>query len=180
MEHADHVRLLREGIPGPGGVWGDFGSGRGAFTLALAELVGPTSEIYSIDRDASALRYQERVLHDRFPRHPAANLHFLVADYTRRSDLPLLDGAVMANTLHFQRQVDGALQLIQSYLRPGGRLILVEYNTDHGNPWVPYPFSYETWEKIARHNGLVGTRRLATYPSRFMREIYSAASLKPT
>jgi len=40
MKHTEHVNLLRRGIPAPGGVWADFGSGTGAFTLALAELTG--------------------------------------------------------------------------------------------------------------------------------------------
>jgi len=38
MDHKDHVNLLRNGITNAGGVWADFGSGQGAFTLALAEL----------------------------------------------------------------------------------------------------------------------------------------------
>ena len=37
MQHADHVALLRGGVSSPGGVWADFGAGRGAFSLALAE-----------------------------------------------------------------------------------------------------------------------------------------------
>jgi ubiquinone/menaquinone biosynthesis C-methylase UbiE len=49
MNHADHVALLRAGVPGPGGVWADLGSGAGAFTLALADLIGPTGQIYSVD-----------------------------------------------------------------------------------------------------------------------------------
>jgi len=52
VEHADHVTLLRGGVPGPGGAWADFGAGRGAFTLALAELIGPGSQLHAIDRDA--------------------------------------------------------------------------------------------------------------------------------
>ena len=46
MNHEDHVRLLRKGIVEPGGVWADFGSGAGAFTLALADLLG--TEVLSI------------------------------------------------------------------------------------------------------------------------------------
>jgi SAM-dependent methyltransferase len=179
MEHADHVKLLREGIPGQGGAWADFGSGGGAFTLALAELAGPEAEIYSIDRDRGALLRQEHLLHDRFPTHPASFLHFLVADYTRPLDLPVLDGAIMANTLHFQRDKDSVLQLIHGYLRPGGRLVIVEYNVDQGNPWVPHPFSYETWHKIAQRNGFIDTNLLATRSSHFLKEIYSAVSYKP-
>jgi len=40
MEHADHVFLLREGVMDAGETWADFGSGTGAFTLALADLLG--------------------------------------------------------------------------------------------------------------------------------------------
>jgi hypothetical protein len=35
------TNLLRGGIHQPGGTWADFGAGTSAFTLALAELVGP-------------------------------------------------------------------------------------------------------------------------------------------
>jgi ubiquinone/menaquinone biosynthesis C-methylase UbiE len=176
MKHEDHVALLREGIAGPGGVWADLGSGTGAFTLALADLIGPTGEIYSVDTDRGALREQERAILARFP---SVAVRYLVADFARQLELPPLDGVVMANSLHFQKQKDAVLQLVRAYLRPGGRLILVEYNADRGNPWVPYPLSYSTWEALARRNGFTETRLLARVPSRFLGEIYSAVSYSP-
>lgn len=176
MTHEDHVALLRGGIQGPGGVWADLGSGEGAFTLALADLLGTTGEVCSVDKDRSALQEQERAMSLRFP---AITCRYLAADFTRPLDLPPLDGVVMANSLHFQRNKDAVWQLVRGYLRPGGRLILVEYNTDHGNIWVPHPLSYPTWEAVSRRNGFVSTRLLATVPSRFLREIYSAVSLVP-
>jgi len=172
--HADHVRLLRDGIPRPGGVWADLGSGSGAFTLALADLLGPTAQIYSVDKDRQTLREQEAAMRAGFP---AVSVTYLAADFTRPLELPLLDGVVMANSLHFQRDKDSVLQRVRGYLRPGGTLLLVEYNADSGNPWVPYPLSYPTWEKLASRNGFRETRLLATQPSRFLREIYSAASV---
>jgi len=173
MNHDDHVALLRGGIDGAGGVWADLGSGTGAFTLALADLIGTGGEIYSVDKDRGALREQERALRVRFP---AASVTYLVADFARPLELPPLDGVVMANSLHFQKQKDAVIQLVRSYLRPGGRLILVEYNADQGNAWVPYPLSYSTWEALARRNGFADTRILARVPSRFLREMYSALS----
>jgi ubiquinone/menaquinone biosynthesis C-methylase UbiE len=173
MEHADHVELLRQGVPGLGGVWADLGSGTGAFTLALADLIGEEGEIYSVDKDRNALRTQERRMSARFP---AVLVHYIVSDFRRRQDLPPLDGVVMANSLHFQRAKEPLLRLVRSYLQPGGRLILVEYGTDRGNPWVPYPLSYPTWEALARHAGFTGTQLLSTRPSRFMGQVYSALS----
>jgi ubiquinone/menaquinone biosynthesis C-methylase UbiE len=174
MNHNDHVALLREGIPDPGGVWADLGSGDGAFTLALADLLGPSSTIYSVDRDRGALREQERAMRSAFP---GVAVHYLSADFTRALDLPPLDGVVMANSLHFVRDKVPVLDLVRSYLRPGGRFILVEYNADHGNMWVPHPLSYLTWEKLSLTSGFASTRLLATVPSRFLGEIYSALSL---
>lgn len=176
MTHEDHLYLLRGGIPGPGGLWADFGSGTGAFTLALAELIGSTGQIYSVDTDRGALKEQERSIRARFP-YLGVHYQAIAADFTYRLDLPALDGVVMANSLHYVRHKDPVLQLIKSYLRPGGRLILIEYNADHGNPWVPHPLSYPTWEATAHRNGFISTHLLATVPSRFLREIYSAVSL---
>lgn len=176
MEHADHVYLLRDGVPVGPAVWADFGSGGGAFTLALADLLGPGAEIYSIDMDRRALARQAEMLQARFP---GTTLHTLVADFTRALDLPPLDGVVMANALHFQRDKAPVLRLIHGYLRPGGRLVLVEYDVDRGNWWVPHPLSYPSWEALATRSGFINTRRLAVVPSRHLRQIYSALSLKP-
>ncbi len=174
MNHSDHVHLLRKGVPEQGGVWADLGSGSGAFTLALAELLGPTGRIYSVDKDNSVLRQQEQAMRQF---SPPMNVTYIPADFTRPLDLPQLDGIVMANSLHFVRKKDDVLQRVASYLRPGGRLLLVEYNVDRGNVWVPYPFSYETWETLAKKNGFVETRLLEKRPSRFLNEMYSAVSL---
>jgi ubiquinone/menaquinone biosynthesis C-methylase UbiE len=176
MTHDDHMRLLRAGIPGPGGVWADLGSGSGAFTLALADLLGPDGAIFSVDRDRAALREQERAMRERFPDRTVT---YLAADFTHAIELAPLDGVVMANSLHFQREKEPVLRLVRNYLKPGGRLILVEYNADRGNPWVPYPLSYPTWEALAARVGFIGTRLLATVPSRFLREMYSAVSVRP-
>jgi ubiquinone/menaquinone biosynthesis C-methylase UbiE len=175
MDHDDHVSLLRDGIAAPGGVWADLGSGWGAFTLALADLIGPVGVIYSVDRDSGALRQQQGALASRFP---SVTIHTLTADFTTPLDFPPLDGIVMANSLHFvpvnQRQ--RVLGLVRSYLQPGGRLILVEYDSDHGNIWVPHPMSYRSWEQIAREAGFSHTEHLAAVPSHFMGAIYSALS----
>jgi SAM-dependent methyltransferase len=167
---------LRDGVPEPGGVWADLGSGEGAFTLALADLLGPGGRIYSVDRDRGALDVQARALRARFP---AVQVQTRAADFTRPLDLPSLDGIVMANSLHFVRHPAPVLALLRGYLRPGGRLIVVEYNADHGNMWVPHPFSYPTWVTRAEEAGFVDTRLLATIPSRFLGEIYSALSRNP-
>lgn len=175
MKHHDHVNLLRGGVSAPGGIWADLGSGTGAFTLALADLLGEEGTIYSLDRDGGALREQQRLMQERFP---AVTAHYLRADFTQPLDLPPLDGIVMANSLHFHRDKLPILRRLRANLRPGGCLILVEYNADSGNMWVPYPLSYRTWERLAGEAGFSATRQLAAMPSRFLGEIYSAVSVE--
>jgi ubiquinone/menaquinone biosynthesis C-methylase UbiE len=175
MNHADHVSLLRGGVPESGGVWADLGSGRGAFTLALADLIGPQGAIYSVDSDAQALAEQRTALARQFP---DVHVHYLTADFTQPLPLPQLDGLVMANALHFvaRPQQEALVRSVAAYLRPGGRLILVEYDVDDGNIWVPHPLSHVTWEQLARRAGLAHTQFLGSVPSHFLRAIYSAVS----
>jgi ubiquinone/menaquinone biosynthesis C-methylase UbiE len=175
MDHHDHVRLLRDGVEGGGQTWADLGSGEGAFTLALADLLGPSGSIYTVDRDKRALEAQRRALRDTFPN---VSVTPLIADFSRSLELPPLDGIVMANSLHFERDKLAVLGLVRGYLRPGGRLVLVEYDADHGNPWVPFPLSFGTWAKLAAQAGFRDTGRLASVPSRFLGSIYSALSLR--
>jgi len=155
--------------------WANLGSGEGAFTLALADLLGPTGSIYTVDRDSRALRIQLRALRDAFPN---VTVTPLVADFTQPLELPPLDGIVMANSLHFQRDRLAVLRLVRDYLRPAGRLVLVEYDTDHGNPWVPFPLSFRSWATLAAEAGFHDTRHLASVPSHFLGSIYSALSLR--
>lgn len=174
MEHEDHVDLIRDAV-GPG-VWADLGSGDGAFTLALADLLGPGARILSVDRDAGALRRQRQAMVARFP---GAAVDYVAGDFTRPLDLGPLDGVVMANSLHFVRRKEPVLELVRAALVPGGRLVLVEYDADRGNPWVPHPLSFETWERVAVAAGFTGTRLLARRPSRYLGAIYSALSFSP-
>jgi ubiquinone/menaquinone biosynthesis C-methylase UbiE len=172
VDHADHVRLLRDGVTG-GGTWADLGAGTGAFTLALAELVGPGGEVIAVDRDRGALRELEHAL-----RPGGATVRALGADFTRPIDLTSLDGIVMANSLHFVKDKAPVLALVHRMLKPSGRLLLVEYDADKGNHWVPHPLSFETWRALADAGGFTGTRKLASVPSRFLGRIYSAASVR--
>lgn len=164
MNHADLVALIEGGVAEPGGAWADLGAGEGAFTLALADLVGPDAHIIAIDKDAKPLRR----LGTRFERR--------VADFTKPLDLRDLDGVVMANSLHYVRDKQPVLEAVRKMLRPGGRLIIVEYGADRGNPWVPYPFTYPQWEKMAARAGFKNTTLLKTVPSRWLGSMYAAVT----
>jgi SAM-dependent methyltransferase len=175
VDHADHVRLIRPAVDGHPGTWADVGSGHGAFTLALADLLGPEGTIVSVDRDAGALAAQRREMSRRYP---SARVDYREADFAKPVDLPLLDGIVMANSLHFTRDADKARVIggLLVHLKPGGRFVLVEYDADAGNHWVPDPVSFSTWRLLAPAAGLTEPRLIGRVPSRFLGAIYAAAS----
>lgn len=176
MNHGDHVNLLRPAELKPGGSWADLGAGSGAFTFATRELTGPTAGIYAIDKDHASLNQLEKAYRARFG--DSQNLHLITGDFSRVLDIPLLDGIVMANSLHFFKDKEKILRHVSSYLKPNGILLIVEYNVDLGNLWVPYPFSFETCSKLVPRANFSGPRLLAKVPSRFLREFYSAACNK--
>lgn len=176
MDHADHVSLLKPADLPTGGTWADFGAGTGAFTLALRELVGPHANIYAVDKDARGLRDLEKLHREKFT--TSQNVHPVRADFTGPLSLPPLDGVVMANSLHFFRDKLKVLRHVRSFLKVTGVLLLVEYNVDTGNPWVPYPLSFETYQSLALQARFSEPVLLAKHPSRFLREFYSAAAYR--
>jgi SAM-dependent methyltransferase len=173
VKHSDLVGLLAGAVGEAGGRWADLGAGEGAFTLALAELLGPGAHIVAVDKDARALRGIGAEMAARFP---SVTVETRAADFTGPIGLSGLDGVLMANSLHFVRDKAPVLALVRAMLKPEGRLVVVEYGTDRGNPWVPYPFSFPTWERMASRAGFESTRQLHTIPSRHLGSMYSAVS----
>lgn len=166
--------LLRPGISGPGGVWADVGCGDGIFTAALYTLIGSGGEIYAVDKSRQALK---ALAYNFAGDYAGALLHTVRADFTRPLALPPLDGLVMANALHFVKQKRPVVARLARLLKPGGRLIIVEYNTSQGNYAVPYPLDEAGFLALARTAGLSEARILAKIPSSFLGEMYSGMGL---
>jgi len=182
MNHDEMTALIRHGVPNQGGVWADLGAGRGNFTFALRELLGPAAAIWAVDRDARAVA----AIHARLaaagppalPGRPwpaGAAIHAVQAQVEQLPALPPLDGILMANLLHFIRDQAALLRRLVPLLKPGGRLLVVEYEQTMPLPWVPYPVSFARLQSLAREAGLgepalIGTRRSPSSG----REMYAA------
>jgi ubiquinone/menaquinone biosynthesis C-methylase UbiE len=173
VNHADHLALIRGGVEGAGPRWLELGAGEGAFTLALADVLGPAGRIVAVDRDRRALETMRRRLGERFP---DAGVEAVVADFTSGLPPGPFDGVLAANSLHFVAAWDAPLAAIRAALAPGGRFVLVEYDADHGNPWVPHPVSFARWRAVAAAAGFREPRLLHRVPSRFLGAIYGAAT----
>jgi len=179
MDHADHVSLIRDGVDAAGLHWLELGAGGGAFTLALLDLLGVRADVVALDRDAGSLRGMEDAAARRFP---TAAVRTVVADFTE--PLPVetasFDGVLMANSLHFVRDKEPVLRAAIDTLKPSGRFVIVEYGSDRGNQWVPWPIGYGKWAELATRVGLRDTRHIGEIPSRFLGSIYAAVSQRDT
>ena len=176
MDHTDHVDLLRPANLPQGGTYADFGAGGGAFTLALRELIGLDATIYAVDNDRASLNELKANHKSRF--NTNSNLILLKDDFTLPLTIPALDGIVMANSLHFFRDKENVLRHVRKFLKPNGVLLIVEYNVDAGNMWVPYPVSFNVCRVLVRRLGFTEPKLLAKKSSSFLKEFYSAAAYK--
>ncbi len=172
MKTRDAVALIADAVPRRAGTWADVGSGDGTFTRALVELLGLAARIYAVDRDARALASLRR-----WAARDGANVIPVEADFTRALELPeLLDGLLVANALHFARHADVVLARLAALVRPGGRVVIVEYDRRAASRWVPHPIWRDRLPALAADAGLSPPRVTATRPSAFGGTIYVAAA----
>jgi trans-aconitate methyltransferase len=170
MELSTAIRLVKEGISVSNEIqtWADLGAGTGLFTQALATCLKPGSTVYAIDKDVSALAKLE-----------TKSLPVIIKkvnhDFASQAlDIELLDGIMMANALHFVNDKVSFMEQLKKELKPSGKIILVEYDMNKANPWVPYPINFIDLQKLAHKVGLNITK-LEEQPSIYNNAmIYSA------
>jgi len=176
MDLADATALIAKAIPGSGGVWADFGAGDGTFTAALAELLGPGSRIYGVDREPKSIAALKRLAKRATPQVIPVK-----ADFTDTMELPgaegeALDGMLFGNSLHYVRNPDVLLARLVARLLPGGRVVLVEYDRRVPNIWVPYPIPARRLPWLAGAAGLTAPVVVARRPSAFGGDLYAATA----
>ncbi len=108
----------------PGERVADVGSGPGYFTLRFARAVGPTGKVFAVDISGEMLDYlakQARAEH-------LMNIHPVLAD-PHNPNLPpaSVDMIFICDTLHHISGRDRYYPLLIRALRPGGRLVNVDF-----------------------------------------------------
>lgn len=161
MTHQEALTLIEKATPRRGGIWADLGAGSGTFTLALGELVGPDGQVFAVDKSPEIFNINPPDI------QKFAGVFPIQADFTQALELPKLDGILMANALHFVRDQAKLLRQLASNISPGGHLLLVEYDSDTANPWVPYPVSRRRFREIAEAAGLTTPEEIGRMRSRY-------------
>jgi ubiquinone/menaquinone biosynthesis C-methylase UbiE len=170
MTHDDALALIRDAsIAAEPATWADLGCGDGTFTLALAELLAKGSTIHAVDRDASALR--------RLPRaHAGTSIVAHVADFTKPPwPFGELDGMMLANSLHYVGDQPAFIGLCERAMKQPPRFLIVEYDMDKANRWVPYPVGRRRLGQLFAGTGAASIKSLGMRPSIYRRaSIYAA------
>lgn len=116
----------------PGSAVADIGAGSGYFTERLARLVGPAGKVYATDIQPGMLD----LLRSRLARARIDNVTVILGDpVDPRLPPAALDLALMVDVYHELSDPQTVLGHIRTALRPGGRLVLLEYKGE--DPAIP-------------------------------------------
>ena len=136
MTHEEAVAFIRDAVAADGiQYWADLGCGNGTFTRALVELLPADSHVTAVDRQKQDLR--------------TAGADFIRADFEKdQLELSDLDGILIANALHYVAYKDALVRKLEHLFADTPRFIIIEYDTDRSNPWVPYPLSFKNLKSL--------------------------------
>ncbi|MBR9922623.1 MAG: class I SAM-dependent methyltransferase [Bacteroidetes bacterium] len=138
--------------------WVDLGCGSGLFSRVLAHYLPKGSLITGVDKKAGI-----------FPEgnENKVDLRFVQMNFEEELPAGKFDGFLLANSLHYVEDQTSFLQKCLDKLNPNGRFLLVEYDTEVGNPWVPYPISYKRLNQLLKPFAARQIKKLGERPSAF-------------
>jgi len=106
----------------------DLGCGTGAFALRLAPLLGTKGKVYAVDDSADMLNILKS-------RNPPPNLVTKKADFTSTGlESEIADFCLAAFILHETKEKQRLLDEAFRLLKPGGRLLAVEWRAELDSP----------------------------------------------
>jgi len=146
--------------------WADLGCGSGLFTRALTTKLKAGSLITAIDKNGESLKKSAGV-------YNGVTVKTLQEDFTKAIFPDLLDGILMANALHYVPEQEIFTGYLKTLLKKEGLVIIVEYDTDKANPWVPYPVNYSKLARLFREQGFGDVELLGRQPSVYGASMYS-------
>lgn len=176
MTPADAITLLAPAVAGTGGTWLDLGAGAGTFTRALASLLGGTGRVVAVERDPAALQALRLLAREA---ELEGRVEVLEGDLQAVDRVPGIherryDGALLANVLHFLAGPASILAGVAKLVRPGAAVVIIEYEREAANRYVPHPLPLAALQRAAAGAGLGMPRVVGRRPSLWQGEMYCA------
>jgi ubiquinone/menaquinone biosynthesis C-methylase UbiE len=152
MEVSEAKHFIQAGLPeNRKSTWADLGCGSGTFTYALAGLLAEGSKIIAVDKSVQNLKNSTDGCH----------IEFIKSNF-ESEDLPFknVDGILMANALHYIQDQASFIKKMRKNLVAEGKIILIEYDTEESNQWVPFPVSLERATGLFKNAGFTEIQKL--------------------
>ena len=113
----------------------DFGCGYGTFSIAAARIVGKRGLVYALDIDKKMINIVKRKAQSTHVR----NINTMVVDISslRNMKLPRSDFVLFANVIHGTRNKVRLLRGARRFLKPRGRVVVMNWKVDAGTPRGP-------------------------------------------
>ncbi|WHZ06348.1 MAG: hypothetical protein OJF59_000101 [Cytophagales bacterium] len=146
--------------------WADLGCGSGVFTEALAAYLPNGSTITAIDKAAQQV---PKKMGD------SVNVDFKIYDFEKdRLPLRQLDGILLANSFHFIRDKEALILKLEPCFTHHPTFLLVEYDRDQANPWVPYPIPFEKLKTLFTKLNYHQIEKIGTQKSAYGGAMYAS------
>jgi arsenite methyltransferase len=140
----------------PGMKVADLGSGSGLFTRPIAKAVAPGGVAYAVDVDAALLKIVERSAQDA----GIPNIATVLAA-TDDAKLPeAVDLIFICDTLHHISNQGPYLKRLRQYLKPGGRIAVIDFSERWPDGHEPMRYSLEQLDGWMKDAGLTRTRAI--------------------
>jgi ubiquinone/menaquinone biosynthesis C-methylase UbiE len=111
----------------PGSVVADLGAGAGPFVVPFARAVSPTGKVYAVEVDRDFFPYIEK----RAKAAGASNVVTVGGEFTDpRLPAADVDLAFLHDVLHHIEGRAAYLKAVAKYLKPGGRIAIIDYHPD--------------------------------------------------
>ena len=117
----------------PGDMVADIGSGSGAFSIPMARAIGPNGVLYAVDIDQGMLDF----VAERAEREGVKNVRTVLGEYND-AKLPVsdVDVAFFHRSLHMIENRQAYLNAVAKYLKPDGRIVIIERGPEDASNWM--------------------------------------------
>jgi arsenite methyltransferase len=150
----------------PGQSVADIGAGSGLFEVPLAKAVSPGGRVYAVDIDAGFFPQIKR----KADQAHVSNVETVLGKYTD-PNLPArnVDLVFFHDVLHHIQDRAGYLKSVAGYLKPGGRVVVIDYEQGQG-PHKAAPELEVSREQLAgwaKDTGFKQAQDIKMFPDRY-------------